>query len=396
MSALKLSNNHMFIIPVAFNQPRRPSILSVKTNNAGTSGSTQFTLPTVAGGSYDFYYKTSEGVSARITTYNDAATTVTFAGGAGTYDIEIHGKFDGFSFFNAEDKLKLKEIKMWGSEFRLGSSQSSHFRGCNQMTISAPDILDISQETYLNSTFQDCTLLTAIPRIDEWDFSKILNASSMLRGSKFNQPIVDWNLTSCTVMSSFLDGNTVFNNPISMITPLVLDFSFAFRGMILFNSSLNIDTGSATTLLRMLDNCQVFNQTLDHLHVENVQFLNGLFWNAWAYNQPMPSWVTSSLTNLTNFAQRAFAFDQDISHFNVAGLFGASNMMLASAFSKTNYDKVLNSWSGWPSQSVQTGVNAHFGTAHYTTDPLLIGNPAAGRAILTGTYSWTITDGGTP
>jgi len=384
----------MFTAAVAFNKPRRPFVISVKTDNAGASGSSQFTFPTVAGGSYDFYYKTSEGVSARITTYNDAATTVNFSGGAGTYDIEIHGKFEGFSFLNAGDKLKLKEIKMWGSEFRLGSSQSSHFRGCNQMTISAPDILDISQETYINSTFQDCTLLTTIPRIDEWNFSKILNASSMLRGSSFNQPIVDWNLTSCTVMSSFLDGNTVFNNPISMITPLVQDFSFAFRGMTLFNSSLNIDTGSATTFLRMLDNAQVFNQTLDHLNVENVQFFNGMFWNAWAYNQPMPSWVTSSLTNLTNFVQRAFAFNQDISHFNVSGLTSASNMALSSGFSKINYDKLLNRFNGWPSQSLQNGVNAHFGTAKYTDNPFLVANPKDGRNILKNTYSWTITDGG--
>ena len=382
------------LVATAFNKNRNPFIISVKTDNTGTSNSNQFSLPTVSGGDYDFYIKTSEGVSARITTYNDAAITTTFSGGAGTYDIEIHGKFEGFSFLNAGDKLKLKEIKMWGSEFRLGSSQSSHFRGCNQMTISAPDILDISQETNINSTFQDCTLLTTIPRIDEWNFSKILNASSMLKGSIFNQPIVDWSLTSCTAMSSFLDGNTVFNNSISMATPLVQDFSFAFRGMTLFNSSLNIDTGSATNLLRMLDNARVFNQTLDHLNVENVQFFNGMFWNAWAYNQPMPSWVTSSLTNLTNFLQNAFAFNQDISHFNVSGLTSASNMALSSAFSKINYDKLLNMLNGWPSQSLQTGVIAHFGNAKYTNNPFLVVNPKDGRDILINNYSWTVTDGG--
>lgn len=405
----------MFTVGTAFQKPRRPFIISVKTDNSGTSNNDQFTLPTVSGGDYDFYIKTSEGVSARVTTYNDSSITTTFSGGAGTYDIEIHGKFDGFAFNNGADRLKLLEVKQWGSEFRLGTSQNGHFYGCSNLTITATDILDISQETNLGSTFRACSSLTTIPSINDWNFSNVEILNNTFRDSTFNQVIDSWNLDSCTELIGFLRNNDSFNSSVTMRTPVlercervfqdtaifnsaidldtstVTSFAYMFINAIAFNQPVtNIDTSSATSLLRMFDNCDVFNQSVDHFEVSNVTAFNGMFWRASQFNQPFPSWTTSSLVSLTNFVQLASSFDQDISHFDVSSMVAASNMALNSGFSQTNYDKLLNTTTGWPSQSLQSGVTAHFGSAQYGA-----GDPAAGRAILTGSpNNWTITDGG--
>jgi hypothetical protein len=63
-------------------------IISVKTDNAGTSGTNQFTIPTTGTG-YLYDIETSDGQSILGNTGN---TTITFPS-AGTYTIYISGIF---------------------------------------------------------------------------------------------------------------------------------------------------------------------------------------------------------------------------------------------------------------------------------------------------------------
>jgi len=91
----------------------------------------------------------------------------------------------------------------------------------------------------------------------------------------------------------------------------------------------------------------------------------------------------------------AAAFDQDVSGFDVTALTNATSMFLASAFSQTNYDKLLSLTTGWPSQVLNDNVPFHAGTAKYDDESSDI---ADGRALLVaatpGGFGWTITDGG--
>ncbi|MCJ8334929.1 MAG: fibronectin type III domain-containing protein, partial [Epibacterium sp.] len=57
-----------------------PIVLTVQTDNAGVSSSTQFAIPLVSTGTYDFFVQWGDGsTSGQITTYNDAELTHTYS-----------------------------------------------------------------------------------------------------------------------------------------------------------------------------------------------------------------------------------------------------------------------------------------------------------------------------
>ena len=417
-------------------------IISVKTDNSGTSNNDQFALPSVSTGNYECYTKTTDGVSSLITAYDDADMTTTFTGGAGTYTIEIHGKFEGWSFNNGGDCSKLTTLSQWGSDFAIagGGNTWGQFYGCDNLTtVSALDVPNLSNTTQIYSMFLNCTSLTNINRLNDWDMDHIEAAYNLLRNTAVNQeinlnlPLVESlyaflrdnsvfnsNVTiassSCTGTNEMFNNCTAFNGEVDIDTSSVTNFSKMFRGSA-FNQSLanldtsagtnfefmfenvtefnqpvtNLVTSNATTIKRIFNGATSFNQDVSSWDVSNVTLFNGVFWGASSFNQSLSSWTTSSMTNLTNFVQGATAFDQDISHFDISNLTSASNMALNSGFSQTNLDKVYNTTTGWPSQAtIQSGVTCHFGSAQYST-----GDPTTGRGILTGSpNNWTITDGG--
>ena len=85
-------------------------------------------------------------------------------------------------------------------------------------------------------------------------------------------------------------------------------------------------------------------------------------------------------------------FNQDISGWNIGSLVDGTDFLNGNgAFSTTNYDLLLDNTSGWLNNATpQNNVGISFGTTQYT----LGGNAEAGRNVLTGTYGWTIIDGG--
>ena len=82
-------------------------------------------------------------------------------------------------------------------------------------------------------------------------------------------------------------------------------------------------------------------------------------------------------------------FNQDIGNWNISNVTDFNYFMdgkTSLTFSTTNLDAIYN---GWSTKNPQTGLSIDFGSANYTT----LGGQA-GRDILTGTYGWTIIDGG--
>jgi surface protein len=160
---------------------------------------------------------------------------------------------------------------------------------------------------------------------------------------------------------------------------------------LVFNASINKwDISSVTNPAGMFLQCTSFNQPVSNLDFSKATTLGNLFNGCTSFNQDVSGFDTSNVTIMNGMFNGCTSFNQDVSGFNISALTSASNMFLNSGFTRTNYDKLLDSTTGWPSQSpINSGVTFSAGTAKYSA-----GSPATGRSFLIGTKLWTITDGG--
>ena len=165
--------------------------LEVKSDNAGTSGTDQFTIPTTAG-TYLYDYTTSDGQSGTGITGD---TTITFASGVGTYEIYITGTFPRIFFNNVGDKAKLLRVLEWGDYGVGATTQDRAFYGCTNLSSIANDVDNINLITSGSNMFQACTSLSSLP-------SGITFASLVTAGLMFYQ---------CTSLSSLPSGMTLQN-----------------------------------------------------------------------------------------------------------------------------------------------------------------------------------------
>lgn len=137
-------------------------IITVKTDNAGTSASDQFTIPTTGTG-FLYDITTSDGYTATGVTGNH---TITFPSGAGTHTVTISGSFPQCYFNNGGDKAKLMSIENFGI-YALGSTSQRHaFNGCSNLVINATDVGNFGGVTNFLYAWFRCSSLTSFPLID--------------------------------------------------------------------------------------------------------------------------------------------------------------------------------------------------------------------------------------
>ena len=125
------------------------------------------------------------------------------------------------------------------------------------------------------------------------------------------------------------------------------------------------DTSNVTTMGSMFQN------------VDNVTSLD------------LTGFDTSSVTSFSSmFNGSGSLITADISGFNIGSLTtGLSMFFLATAWTDSQYDDALVAWAA-QAPSIQNNVPISFGNAKYQP------SSAAARLVLTGTYNWSITDGG--
>jgi surface protein len=344
------------------------------TTKTGTSTTSQITVPTVSTGTYNCTVYWGDNTSNAITTYNDAAWTHTYPS-PGTYSVRIVGTFTGISFNNGGDRLKLLAITNWGGfSFGSGVISVSAFYGCSNLVITATDIPSTTGSTSVSQWFRNCTSITTIPNMGAWDMSTVTNFTSVFIGSTlFNQDIGAWNVSAGTT------GGNMFANCTS------------------FNQNLNSwNVSNFTSLGTMFSGCTVFNGNITSWNTSKCTNFGSAFLNCPAFNQNISGWNTSKVTNMSSMFSGATSFNQNLGAWDitklVSGSTGGTSMFAGVTLSNANYNGIL---AGWGAQVPLTGVTFSGGNSHY--DSTSGGyNGTAGRAVLTGTYTWSISDGGTP
>lgn len=166
-----------------------------------TTTNESITIP--ATGTYDI--STSDG---QTFTNVSGSQTITFPT-AGDYDVTISNGITRINFqSNSVSNQKIIDIKQWGTA--QWSSFNNAFFNCNDnMTISAIDVPNTSNV----SDFRFCFFQVRNINVDvsQWDISNATNLASMLRRTKFNRSLANWNIVNVSNMLDIMDGVTTFS-----------------------------------------------------------------------------------------------------------------------------------------------------------------------------------------
>ncbi len=166
-----------------------------------------FTLPIYDGGTYDFTVRWGDGNNDDITAFDDAAVTHTYAdAGATTYTVSITGIITGWRFNDAGDAPLMRVIKSWGP-LNLGNNEG-YFWGCTSLTVSATDILDLTNTTDFRQAFYDMAG-TTIPSLLSWATSAITLWHNCFRDSSIDQDLGSLDIAGMVNASNMFLGVTL-------------------------------------------------------------------------------------------------------------------------------------------------------------------------------------------
>ena len=345
--------------------PTISNFISVwKTDNttAGSSNLNQIKLPLNIDGVYNFTVNWGDGQSNIITKYDDSSTTHTYQS-AGVYTVTISNVIRGFVFNGTGDRNKIIEIKNWGA-LNLGNS-GNYFEGCNNLTITANNLLDLTWTTNFRFGFANCSSLTTIPQMNKWNVTNITDMSNMFYESPlFNQDISNWNVSNVTNMSYMFFNAKTFNQNIGNWTVSnVIDMNSMFLG------------------------ASAFNQNISNWNVSKVLDMSRIFWEAAAFNQNISGWDVSSATNMYGMFYYTLAFDQDIGSWHISNVTNMTGMFSGVTLSSVNYDSILK---GWSLRSVKQNVTFDAGYSIHGSD---ISVTNAISILKDSPNNWIIIDG---
>lgn len=358
-------------------------------------GLPQFTIPTTGTG-YNYDVATSDGQSI---TGNTGNTTITFPS-TGTYTVEITGDFPRIYFNNGGDRLKLTDVNKWGSI--AWTSFDRAFYNCNNMTITATDIPNVSAVTSFYFGFRGTAISGSID-LSSWDLSSVAQIGYMFANCT---GITSVNLNSLSTNAIASDGVFLGANSTTTVTLPVGFRPTVFRNMFSNANSLtdivNVETWNLSSAVRgdyWLQNttvqpnisgwtipptftilkgifayCQInvdvsgwdvsnvqdfselcavnsaFNQDISGWNMASAINLDAAFTSATSFNQPIGSWNVSNVTSMNQLFQSANAFDQDLSTWNTSNVTTMRQMFLTYVANQGN--TTLNSIGSWDVSNV--------------------------------------------
>jgi surface protein len=331
-------------------------IITVKTDNTGTSNDDQFIIPTFSGETYSYNVDWGDG---NTTTAETADATHTYTT-AGTYTIQITGTFPRIYFNNAGDKDKLLSIDNWGTN--AWASMERAFNGCSNMNVCATDAPDLSGVTSTAYMFARAASLNA--NLNHWNTSSVTDMSGMfLLATVFNGNISSWNTENVTDMLEMFTSASAFNQDIG-----------------------SWNTAMVTNMTQMFLFAQAFNQDISNWDTSSVNEMFGMFAAADAFNQDISSWDVSNVTNMGAMFRRATAFNQDLGTWDISLVSSLGDFFGDTSMSTENYSNTL---IGWAALTLQPNVFLEALGINYNC-----GGEDAIAILTAAPNNWTILDGG--
>ncbi len=274
-------------------------ITTWKTDNPGTSTSTQIIIPTFPDFNYDYtvYWEEVGNPSHNGIQEGTGNITLDF-GSVGIYKVAIAGTFPAISFNEEFDAEKILTVDQWGTN--PWASMIDAFSGCTNLTIPAIDMPDLSNVTSMNRMFAGASSFNS--DISGWNVSKVTNMQSMFNGAtSFNQDISNWNVSNVENMNLMFYGATKFNQPLNWgeKTAKVNSMIRMFNEAESFNQDISgWDVSSVTNMAYMFNLAESFNRDISGWDVSNVKNMSVMFSGANTFNQSLGNWDITSVTNM--------------------------------------------------------------------------------------------------
>jgi len=282
-------------------------VISVKTDNTGTSNNDQFTLPWI--GDYDVDWG-----DGNTDTGQSGTTTHTYST-AGTYDVSVTPTNEcRINFNNGGDRLKVLEIKNWGVGTWSSVGLANAFSGCSVMDVTATDTPDLSVITNANNMFRNCLIMVGNSSFENWDTSNITRPEGMFRAARlFNQNISTWDTSSFIRTDNMFFDARSFNQPIG-----------------------SWDVSNVTNISNMFRNNQsAFDQSLANWDITAVTLASSMLSSSGIstanYDATLIGWAAQSITN-------AVSIDFGSSQYTLGGAAEAARNTLVSTYGWTIVD----------------------------------------------------------
>jgi surface protein len=311
-------------------------ITTWKTDNAGTSTSTQISIPTTGAG-YACSVDWGDGTS---NSYSGTAPTMLHTYSvAGTYTVKISGAFPRILFNNGGDKLKLLTIENWGTGVWSGS-MSPAFQGCTNLKINASDVPNFAAVTSTYAMFASCSGLQTV-NASGWNLSNSTDNRLIFDGCTGLKDVnvTGWNLNTT---SNIIMAN-VFNNCTSLS---------GLTGINTWNTS------KVTTMNNMFANTKITSIDLSNWNTSSVTTTNSMFGTCTALTAitGLNTWSMSKVTDMAGMFNGSNKLTTlDLSNWNLSACTTMINMFLSCSLLKS-----VNT-TGWVLNTTSTlAINSMF------------------------------------
>ncbi len=362
-------------------------IITVKTNNDGSSANNQFTIPTSGIG---YSYKVdcnSDGIWDENGETQNGDYTCNYglqpAGSDWTFQITIEGEFPRIYFNNQGDVKKILSVDQWGTQ--AWGSMRGAFYGAENLVINATDRPDLSKVTDMAWMFKDIQNFN--DDIGDWDVSHVTNMDGLFWGAvNFNQDIGQWDVSRVINMQAMFYYATNFNQDIGdWDVSKVLIMRLMFQHASSFNQDIGgWDVSSVTDMYALFYTAESFNQDIGNWDVSNVTTMYRMFSDASSFNQDIGDWNVSKVTTMYSMFLRASSFNQDIGSWDVSNVTDMEFILKDTSLSVSHYDNLLISWNKLELQEPMTlYVSSYYCAGNSARDNIFLEHPAG---------AWTIND----
>jgi len=275
-----------------------------KTDNPGTSASTEVTIPTFVGETYSYDVDwESDGVIDDVGVTGDITHDY---GVAGTYSISISGTFPRIYFNNGGDKEKILSVEEWG--VNKWSSMANAFYGAINLVVNAVDKPDLSMVTDMSYMFRNVTNLAG--DFSDWDVSNVSNMEGLFSFTNYNGDLSIWDVSQVTNTVNMFRNNPAFDGDLSLWDMgMVLDMSHMFNSATSFTgaSVANWDISSVTNMFRTFRNASSFDVSLENWMLGPVTDMTGMLNNTNMsvenYDSTLIAWSALAVSGITLGAQ---------------------------------------------------------------------------------------------